>query len=104
MQTIRLSESSPGDELTVRYHHGGRVGKNRVLTIRDENNQILKSIRFADVNYERGGMSCRVKDIISLKRGNHGVLKLYYSSSELPGGRLLASLVTEKQATASLLR
>lgn len=102
VQTIRLEEGSANDELTIKYHHCGKVGKNRVLTIKDGKDNVLKSIRFADVNYEMGGMSCRVKDIISLKKGNNTVMKLYYSSSELPGGRLLASIVTGKSVTASV--
>jgi len=102
VQTIRLSEGSPQDVLTVKYYHCGKVGRNRELTIKDGNNKTLKTIHFEDVKMERGAMSCRVKEIISLKKGTHSVLKLYYSSSELPGGRLLASLVTDKGSTASL--
>jgi len=103
VQTIRLNEGSASDELTIKYHHCGKVGKNRVLTVKDGQDNVLKAIRFADVNYVMGGMSCRVKDIISLKKGNSSTLKLYYSSSELPEGRLLASIVTGKSVTASVL-
>ena len=103
VQTIRLDEGSANDELTIKYHHCGKVGKNRVLTVKDGQDKVLKAIRFADVSYETGGMSCRVKDIISLKKGNSATLKLYYSSSELPEGRLLASIETGKSVTASVL-
>ncbi len=103
IQTIRLDEGSATDELTIKYHHCGKVAKNRMLTIKDGNDKVLKAIRFADVNYVLGGMSCRVKDIISLKKGNNTELKLYYSSTELPGGRLLASIVSGKAATASVI-
>ena len=103
VQTIRLNEGSANDELTIKYHHCGKVGKDRVLTVKDGQDNVLKAIRFADVNYVMGGMSCRVKDIISLKKGNSSTLKLYYSSSELPEGRLLASIVTGKSVTASVL-
>ncbi len=99
-QTIQLSDASANDEITIKYHHCGRVGKNRVLTIKDGQDKVLKEIRFADVNVPVSGMSCKVKDIISLKKGNNNILKLYYSSTELPNGRLLASIVTGSNRTA----
>jgi len=99
-QTIQLSDASANDEITIKYHHCGRVGKNRVLTVKDSQDKVLKEIRFADVNVPVSGMSCKVKDIISLKKGNNNILKLYYSSTELPNGRLLASIVTGSNRTA----
>lgn len=99
-QTIQLSDASANDEITIKYHHCGRVGKNRVLTIKDNQDKVLKEIRFADVNVPVSGMSCKVKDIISLKKDNNNILKLYYSSTELPNGRLLASIVTGSNRTA----
>ena len=103
VQTIRLDEGSPNDELTINYHHCGKVGKNRVLTIKDGQDKVLKAIRFADSSSPKNSMSCRAKEIISLKKGNTGTLKLYYASSELPDGRLLATIVTKKPVTASVM-
>ena len=99
-QSIQLSDAAANDEITIKYHHCGRVGKNRVLAIKDGQDKVLKEIRFADVNVPVSGMSCKVKDIISLKKGNNNILKLYYSSTELPNGRLLASIVTGSNRTA----
>lgn len=89
------------DELSIKYHHCGKVGKNRVLTVRNEDDQLLKEIRFADADVPLSAMSCKVNDIISLKKGDNSALKLYYSSSELPGGRLLASIITTSKSTAT---
>ncbi|MGQ0740365.1 MAG: hypothetical protein ACT4OJ_15035 [Bacteroidota bacterium] len=102
-QTIQLNEGSPSDELTIKYHHCGRVGKNRVITVKDGQNKVLKEFRFADVSAPVAGMSCRVKDIVSLKKGNNSTLKLYYASTDLPGGRLIASITTGKTVTASVM-
>ncbi|HUR67202.1 MAG TPA: hypothetical protein VMZ03_12705 [Chitinophagaceae bacterium] len=95
-QVIQVSEGSANDELTIKYHHCGKVGRNRVLTIRDGENKLLREIKFADVSTPSSGMSCRVRDIISFKKGTTNTVKLYYTSSELPGGRLLASIITRK--------
>jgi hypothetical protein len=99
-ETIQLSQGSASDELSIRYHHCGKAGKNRVLTVKDGQNNVLKEIRFADAATPVSAMSCKVKDIISLKKGNNTTLKLYYTSSELPGGRLLASIVTRSNTTS----
>jgi hypothetical protein len=37
-------------------------------------------------------MTCRVKDLLGLQKGNSHVLRLYYASSELPGGRELVAI------------
>lgn len=98
--TLRFTAGTENDEITVKYYHCGQKGKNRVLTVKDDQGNVLKEIRFEDEQSNANNMSCRVKDIISLKRGNASSLKLYYSSSELPGGRLLVSIVSDAVATA----
>lgn len=101
-QVLQFTEGfTASDELTIKYHHCGQVGKNRALTVKNEENKVLKVIRFADSETPVSGMSCKVKDIISLKKGNSRLLKLYYTSSEIPGGRLLASIVTRSSAVAA---
>ncbi len=92
--SIQLDRAALNDELTVKYHHCGQVGKNRSITIKDDHNKILKEWHFADVAKGAGEMTCKVKDIVGLKKGNGSItLNLFYSSSELPKGKQLASLV-----------
>lgn len=99
---LRFTEGfNATDELSIKYHHCGKVGKNRVLTVRNEDDQVLKEIRFADADVPLAAMSCKVNEIISLKKGDNSTLKLYYSSSELPGGRLLTSIVTTPKTTTA---
>lgn len=90
---LELSKTSPSDKLSIRYYHCGKVGKNRMVTIKDANNNTIKVFRFTDVATPVGEMSCTVGDLINLKKGDNTVLKLYYSSSELPKGRQLASVI-----------
>jgi hypothetical protein len=98
-QVIQLSEGSANDEMTIKYHHCGKVGKNRVLTLKDGQDKVLKEIKFADVADPYGGMSCKVKDVVNFKKGSSNTIKLYYTSSELPGGRLLASIITSNRTS-----
>ena len=93
VKTLQLSSASANDKLTIRYHHCGKVGKNRIVTIKDEQNKLIKEWRFNDASTALGDMSCSVQDIISLKKGSNNIFKIYYSSSELPNGRQLASVI-----------
>jgi|SRR5436190_3507646 len=92
VKNLQLSQVSANDRLTVRYHHCGQVGKNRVITIKDEQDKILKQWRYKDSESNVSEMLCTAQDIITLKKAGNSVLKIYYSSSELPNGRMLASV------------
>jgi hypothetical protein len=103
VKILRLNQHSPGGQLTVQYHHCGQVGRNRVITIKDVQNNVLKEWRFADAAASLASplaMNCNVKDILGLVKDNDGILKLYYSSSELPNGRLLTNIVIENNQVA----
>lgn len=92
VQSLSLINSSPDDKLTIKYHHCGRVGKNRVISIKDAQNKSLKEFHYADAGSPVSSMLVNIKDLISLKKGNNNTLKLFYSSSELPAGRDLATM------------
>lgn len=102
VKSLQLDQRSSNDQLIIKYHHCGRVGKNRNITIKDGQNKILKEWKFADDTKDGASMSCNVKDILSLKKGANNTINLYYSSSELPKGRLLTSLVIGSQSVAKL--
>lgn len=92
VKNLQLSQVAANDKLTIRYHHCGRVGKDRVVTVKDEKDKVLKVWRYRDASTPVGEMSCSTQDIITLKNAGNKVIKLYYSSSELPNGRMLASV------------
>lgn len=103
VKSLPLDQFSANDELTIKYYHCGKVGKNRSITIKDGQNKILKEWHFADAETPNAAMTCKVKDIPGLKKGNGTViLNLYYSSSELPKGRQLTSIVVESKNLAKL--
>lgn len=92
VKTLRLNQVAANDKLTIRYHHCGRVGKNRVVTVKDENDRVLKQWRYRDNEAPLSEMQCSTYDILALKKGGTSVFKIFYTSSELPGGRMLASV------------
>jgi len=97
VKTLNLDQAAPDDQLAIIYHHCGKTGKDRVLTIKDENNTTLKKWNFKD---EGTRMTCTVKDLLGLQKGNSHMLRLYYASSELPGGRELVDINTGAKGLA----
>jgi hypothetical protein len=93
VQSLQLNQYSLNDQLTIKYHHCGKVGKNRIVTIKDGQNKVLKEFRYADAATPVAAMALNVKDILNLKKGTSSTLKLYYASSELTKERLLTTLV-----------
>jgi hypothetical protein len=91
VNNLQLNPAAVNDKLTIKYHHCGRVGKNRTVTIKDGENNVLKVFRYADANSPVAEMTLPVKDILALKKRN-GICKLFYASTELPNGRMLATL------------
>ncbi|MBC7873606.1 MAG: hypothetical protein H7Y01_06410 [Ferruginibacter sp.] len=89
-RSLDLNQTSSTDKLTIKYHHCGRVGKNRVVTIKDGQNKVLKEFHYADAVTPVSAMSVQVKELLNLKKGTGTTLNLYYTSSELPNGRMLA--------------
>jgi hypothetical protein len=92
VKSLNLDQSLSNNQLTIKYHHCGKVGKNRIVTIKDGQNKVLKEFRYADAATPVAAMALNVKDIVSLGKGNNNSLKLSYSSSELPDGRVLATI------------
>ncbi|MEP7372158.1 MAG: hypothetical protein ABI675_02140 [Chitinophagaceae bacterium] len=102
VKTLNLDQASANDEISVKYYHCGRVGKNRIITVKDDQDRVLKQWKFSDVSDAAAQMTCKVKDIMSLKIGKNSTLKLYYSSSELPKERQLASISAGTKSVAQL--
>jgi hypothetical protein len=88
---LSLDNTTPNDQMTLKYHHCGKTGLNRVVTIRDEEDKVLKEFRFQNDSKPLAAMTIRIGDITTLKKPG-GLLRLYYTSSELPKGRMLVSI------------
>ena len=94
VQSLNLNQRFSADQLIIKYHHCGKVGKNRIVTIKDGQNKILKEFRYADAATPVAAMALNVKDILRLKKNNTDPLKLYYISSELTHERLLTTILS----------
>lgn len=95
IKEVELKQSNSNDELRISYSHCGAMGKNRIITVKDQKGKVLKQWSFSD---KQESMICKVKDILGLEKGNIS-LRLFYSSTEMPKGHVLASIVTENRST-----
>lgn len=100
VQSLHLDQSLSAAQITIKYHHCGKVGKNRIITIKDGQNKILKEFRYTDAATPVAAMSLNVKEILNLKTGN-STLKLFYMSSELTQERLLTKILTSNGNTTT---
>jgi hypothetical protein len=96
VQSLQLGQSFPNEKIEVYYSHCGKTGKSRTISIRNEQHDILKQWSFADAE-GKSPMTCQVKDILALQKNGSAKLSLYYSSKEIPEGRLLAVIARAEQ-------
>ena len=73
VKTLSLAGAAPADQLNIRYYHCGKVGKNKIITIKDSRNNLLKEWRFKDGS-GTNEMNCKVQDLLSLKKADDVVL------------------------------
>lgn len=92
VKSLSLNSVTPEDKLTIKYHHCGRVGKKRMLTIKDEQNKTLKTFSYPDGSSSVSSMEIKMKELLNLEKTQR--LQLVYTSTELPNGRTLVALNT----------
>ena len=98
VSSLGLERLSAGDKLVIKYWHCGRSGRNRVVLVRDASEKTVKTFRYPDTTPVTG-MEVPLADIVSRKDSKP--LRLFYSSDQLPKGRVLLEL---KTAATSLAR
>jgi hypothetical protein len=100
-KSFAMDKATYDDQVEVYYSHCGQVGKSRAISIKDENNRLVKELHFDDFTGKNSGMSFKVSDFINWdKRNGVDQLNIYYSSKELNNGRLLATIMLGTEAKA----
>lgn len=102
VKSFALNPGSPNDKLTIKYHHCGQPGKNRVISIKDGQDKLLKEFRYKDTDTRVAEMTLPVKEIFSLQQKGNNTFRVYYRSTELPAGRMLVSLQPKSGVVAKL--
>jgi hypothetical protein len=99
---LMLDPAGKYDQLIVKYNECGRTVTGRTITLKDNNNKVLKIWQFegASTGYQES-MICSVKDILAWKPKENNSLNLYYSSKEFPEGQQIAYVIIGDKTTAS---
>ena len=103
-KTISLAGVTNNDVFKVHYSHCGKMGVARVLQIRDNGLNPLKTWKFQDSpDGSASAMTCKATDVLALQQANPTrKISLYYTSLELPEGKMLASFSLNDGVKASL--
>lgn len=101
VQSLQLGQLSSKEKIEVYYNHCGKIGKARTISIKSADNKTLKEWKFADTE-KKSFMTCKIQDILALQKNKSSKLNLFYSSKELPEGRLLAVINRGETKTASV--
>jgi hypothetical protein len=99
--TVRLNPDERSNQIILKYSECGRTVSGRTLTIKDEQDKILKEWRFdGTTSGFKDPMTLNVKDVIALRPGK-GAMKLFYLSNDFKQGQQVASLIVGKDITAA---
>ncbi|AYB29940.1 hypothetical protein [Chryseolinea soli] len=99
---INLDLAENPSQLIVKYSECGRTVTGRKITLKDNDNKVLKVWEFAGSSTgAQEPMACTVKDILALKPKKSNTLKLFYSSDDFPQGQQFAYLVLSGTATTA---
>ncbi len=103
--TFSIAPGMNQEMLSITYDHCGRAGTARTISIRDTRDEVLKEWHFADAaDGTKAPMVLKVNDLVGFDHGRGTILKLYYSSKELPTRRMLASVQVDKDSNTALNR
>jgi len=81
-------------QLVLKYSECGRTVSGRVISIKDNNDKLLKEWKFDGTTKAfEDPMTFNIKDLVALKQKSSNTLKLYYASADFPGGQHVVTLV-----------
>jgi hypothetical protein len=83
LKTLPITDKNVSDKLVIRYmqcNAPSKVGKNRVISLKNEAGTVVKEWKFKDVDGEASDMVIPVKEILALQKSASGALSFYYSA------------------------
>jgi hypothetical protein len=89
VKALQLNVSGANDKVEVFYSHCGKMGTSRTLTLKNERNELIKELKFADADDDKSLMGFYPA---TFAKAQNVKVNLYYASKELPEGKLLATI------------
>jgi hypothetical protein len=97
---VSLGALADNDQISIAYNECGKIGSDRMLTLKDESGKALKEWKFSDSPKVAAPMNIMAKEILSFKKTDQKTFTLIYTSKAVPN-RLLATLSLGSEAQAS---
>ena len=94
VKALQLQASGENDKIEVLYSHCGQPGTNRTLALRNAQNELIKELKFGNGESDHSLMTFYPGKILKAKNLK---INLYYTSTELPEGKLLATILWADQ-------
>lgn len=99
---VLVDQAENYSQLIVKYSECGRTVTGRMITLKTDENKVLKEWRFeGSTSGFEDPMQIPVKEITALKQKAANSVRLFYSSNEFPDGQQVAALVIEGDATTA---
>lgn len=102
LKTLPISDKNVSDKLVIRYmqcNAPAQIGKNRVITLKNEEGKVIKEWRFKDLNGEAADMVIPVKEILAIQKTDNGALSFFYSAEGQKTQKLAALQGKSKSTT-----
>lgn len=99
---VLVDQAENYSHLIVKYSECGRTVTGRMITLKTDENKVLKEWPFqgSSSGFE-DPMQIPVKEITGLNQKGTNSVKLFYSSNEFPEGQQVASIVIGEGSTAA---
>lgn len=91
LKGLALDKANQNDKLIIHYRHCHGVGQDRKIILKNDEGDILKEWKFANVTDSKSEMVIPVKELLQLEKKN-GRVTLHYISNQAPKGQMLVGL------------
>lgn len=100
LKNIPLGDAKATDNIVIRYSQcnaPNKIGKNRSISIRDAEGNIVKEWKFKDSEGSNTDMTIPVKDLLEIQNQSKGSLSFHYTADGMQKTQKLASLQPGKK-------
>jgi len=104
LKDLPLTAANSKDKLVIQYmqcNAPSKVGKNRVITLKNAEGTVVKEWKFSDAIGENSAMVIPVKEILALQTTSNSSLSFFYSADGLPKTIKLAALQPKTKTNKS---
>ncbi len=100
LKTLAITDANRSQKLIIKYlqcNAPNQTGKNRAISVRDENGKIIREWKFKNAEKQGSVMEIPVSEVLALQKSATSTLALYYSADGMEKTQKLAALAGPKK-------